>query len=173
MLCDKQLLTPSQNSKRSRDKCYATNVMRQMLCDKCSKNDVTLIPQTSNGGNITLILKMLTSLPPLYGGLHLLLVVESGESNLFRLATKWWTKLDCIVQERLWLRQSLYYLPTSTEGPEVPGVTLLEWWGVLRDPGGLIGVRVKFLRGVEPRNEIPGVKFELEELKWYKVSHII
>ena len=36
-------------------------ITRQMLCDKCSKNDVTLIPQTSNGGNITLILKMLTS----------------------------------------------------------------------------------------------------------------
>jgi hypothetical protein len=32
-------------------------ITRQMLCDKCSKNDVTLIP-------ITLILKMLTS----YGG---------------------------------------------------------------------------------------------------------
>ena len=26
MLCDKYLLTPSQNSKRSRDKCYAINV---------------------------------------------------------------------------------------------------------------------------------------------------
>jgi hypothetical protein len=56
-------------------------ITRQMLCDKCSKNDVTLIPQTSNGGNITLILKMLksygwkilkllTSLPALYSLLH-------------------------------------------------------------------------------------------------------
>jgi hypothetical protein len=26
MLCDKYLLTPSENSKRSRDKCYAANV---------------------------------------------------------------------------------------------------------------------------------------------------
>ena len=39
-------------------------ITRQMLCDKCSKNDVTLIPQTSYGGKITLFLKMLTS----YGG---------------------------------------------------------------------------------------------------------
>jgi hypothetical protein len=51
------LKIPSQNSKRSRD--------------KCSKNDVTLIPQTSYGGNITLVLKMLTSIGvkiTLYGG---------------------------------------------------------------------------------------------------------
>jgi hypothetical protein len=45
-------------------------ITRQMLCDKCSKNDVTLILKmlTSYGGKITLILKMLTSLPPLDGG---------------------------------------------------------------------------------------------------------
>ena len=37
----------------------------QMLCDKCSKNNVTLIHLiTSYGGKITLVLKMLTS----YGG---------------------------------------------------------------------------------------------------------
>jgi hypothetical protein len=28
-------------------------ITQQMLCDKFSKNDVTLIPQTSNGGEIT------------------------------------------------------------------------------------------------------------------------
>jgi hypothetical protein len=60
MLCDKYLLTPSQNSKRSRD--------------KCSKSDVTLIPRTSYGGKITLVLKMLTSLPAPDGGLYLLMV---------------------------------------------------------------------------------------------------
>jgi hypothetical protein len=53
-------------------------IMRQMLCDKCSKNEVTLIPQTLNGGKI---LKILTSLPPPDVGLHLLKASASGSAG--------------------------------------------------------------------------------------------
>ena len=53
MLCDKYLLTPSQNSKRSRDKCYATNVPK-------------MTSHLSQGNH-----KLISI--PLYGGLYLLL----------------------------------------------------------------------------------------------------
>ena len=72
-------------------------ITRQMLCDKCSKNDVTLIPQTSYGGNITLVLKMLTSLPALYGGLHLLMLVLTGS----RLKQSMLTSQKCLSNDTL------------------------------------------------------------------------